>query len=176
MKYPYYIVPEIEEYRKLDPNSEEARKLSRFIAANIGDYASLRLVLGIDPPEFARFYPDMETATPSTMDTIDSFLDKFGGNLPHDSEPVPGFSGYVLEDIPVTDEADSEVDETEVLEDSEDTENLGNLIKNKKYLEALQLIERQNLNNPQKSIYFALQIRFIKKLMALKSYKNKTKG
>ena len=163
MEYPYYIVPDVEEYRKLDPNSEEAKKLSRRIAANVGDYASLRLILGIDPPEFARFYPDMETASPTTIDTIDSFLDKFGGNLPEDN-PAPGLGGYVLEE------------EKEKEEQPEPEIDLGNLIKEKRYQEAMQFIERQNLNNPQKSIYFAHQIRFIKKLMAIEKYRNQTKG
>ena len=160
MKYPYYIVPAVEEYRKLDPNSEEAKKLSRLIAANVGDYASLRLILGIDPPEFAKFYPDMETVTPSTMDTIDSFLDKFGKDLPVDTLNA-SLSEYVLEE-----------------EEPAPTEekSLSFLIKRKKYEEALQFIGRQNLNNPQKSIYFAHQIRFIKKLMAIEKYRKLTKG
>ena len=145
--YPYYIVPDVERYRQLDPDSEEARRLSRKIAANIGDIFTLRQVLRIDPPEFAKFYPDMETSTPTTMDTIDSFLDKFGGDL----KPA----GYVPE---------------------EEEKDPDSLIKEKRYEAALQLIEAQNLNNPQKSIYFAHQIRFLKKLIAIENYKNLTKG
>ena len=167
MEYPYYIVPQVEEYRKLEPNSEEAKKLSRIIAANVGDYASLRLILGIDPPEFARFYPDMETSTPTTMDTIDSFLDKFGGNLP-DDPLATGLEGYVLEE-----ESD---EEKPIFENGEsEEEDLGKLIRYKKYDAELQFIERQNLNNPQKSIYFAHQIRVIKKLMAIEKYRKLTK-
>ena len=94
---PYYIVADVERYKTLSPESEKAKKLARKISVNIGDYAALRLVLGIDPPEFARFYPDMETASPTTIDTIDSFLDKFGGNLPEDN-PAAGLGGYVLEE------------------------------------------------------------------------------
>ena len=168
MKAPYYIVPDIEEYRKLDPSSEEAKKLSRRIAVNIGDLASLRLVLGIDPPSFARFYPDMETATPSTFDTIDSFLGKFGSKQP----PMPSAStidGYVLSE-------DEDLLPTEETTEEEKVEDLSDLLKNKKFAEALKFIESQNLNNPQKSIYFAHQIRFIKKLMAIEKYRNKSKG
>ena len=165
MKYPYYIVPAVEEYRKLNPDSEEAKKLSRLIAANVGDLASLRLIIGIDPPEFAKFYPDMENVTPTTMDTIDSFLDKFGKNLP-DDPLVKGAGEYrIEEEIMAEDE-----------EPQEEKENFRKLIKEKKYEEALQFIEHQNLNNPQKSIYFALQIRFIKKLMAIEKYRKLTKG
>lgn len=144
-KYPYYIVPLVEEYRQLDPESPRAKELSRYLRANIGDYASLRLVLGIDPPEFAKFYPDMETTTPGTFDTIDSFLDMYGKDL------VP--MGYVPEESPAP-------------------ENLSDLIREKRYGEALELINTQNLNNPQKSIYFAHQMRFIKKLISLQKFKN----
>ena len=130
---PYYIVPDVELYKKLDPQSEEAQSLARKIAVNIGDLPTLRLILGIDPPEFARFYPDMEPATPDTFDAIDTFLDKFGA--PSESP------------------------------------SLSNLISEHKYQQALQLIESQNLNNPQKSIYFAHQMRFLKKLIAIEKYK-----
>ena len=157
MKYPYYIVPDVEKYRKLDPESDEAILLSRRIAANIGDYAALRLVLGIDPPEFAKFYPDMETPTPSTIDTIDSFLDKFGNTLPENPLDALNPDSYNLEE-------------------SLEPPSLHSLLKNKSYSEALAFIESQNLNNPEKSIYFAHQIRFIKKLMAIENFKKKTKG
>lgn len=161
MKYPFYIVPAVEEYRSLDPNSEEAKKLGRKIAANVGDYASLRLILGIDPPEFAKFYPDMETNTPSTEDTIDSFLDKFGAGLTDSLTYGSSESGYVLADT----QAEDEVMPT-----------FSDMIKGKRYSEALEFIESQNLNNPEKSIYFAHQIRFLKKLRAIERHRNKTKG
>ena len=162
MKAPYYIVPDVEEYRRLSPQSEEARKLSRKIAANIGDYASLRLILGIDPPEFAKFYPDMEITTPSTFDTIDTFLEKFGGNIPA-GEYVPG-------------EEQTEVAEQREETKSEDIPDLKTLIKDGHYQRALEFIEHQNLNNPRKSIYFAHQIRFLKKLVAIENYRNEMKG
>lgn len=152
-KYPYYIVPEVEAYRKLNPTSEEARNLSRLIAANVGDLASLRLILGIDPPEFASFYPDMEISTPSTLDTIDSFLDKFGSDIPSE--------GYVPEEIPA---------------DESEPKDFSTLMKEKDYEGALKFIESQNLNNTDKSVYFAHQMRFLKKLIAIENYRNQTKG
>lgn len=39
------------------------------------------------------------------------------------------------------------------------------LIKNQNYTKALQIIQELNLNNPEKSVYFADQIRFLKKLI-----------
>lgn len=161
MTYPYYILPVIEEYKLKDPRSKEGRQLSRLIAANIGDLASLRLILGIDPPEFARFYPDMETATPTTMSTIDSFLDKYG--VPDSPEAFPEI---FVEKSSEKEESDDKMPETD----------LSDLIKERRYSEALAFIESQNLINPQKSIYFALQIRFIKKLMALEEFKKRNSG
>ena len=163
LQYPYYIVPLVEQYKKLDANCEEAKKLSRRIAANIGDYASLRLVLGIDPPEFARFYPDMETVTPDTFDTIDSFLDKFGGS----SQPL----GYMA-----THEREEGEEEDKKTEVKSENESLQELMNQHRYEEAIRLIEAQNLNNPNKSIYFAHQMRFLRKLIVLEKFRNQTMG
>lgn len=163
MEYPYYIVPVVEQYRKLDPKSEEAKKLSRKITANIGDLAALRLVLGIDPPEFGRFYPDMNPVTPDTLDTIDSFLDKFGGEITP-MVYVPG------------DPDESSEDDQDKKFNEEFPQTFSLLVKDKRFEEALKLIERQNLINPQKSIYFALQIRFLKKLMAIENFRKQTNG
>ena len=173
MKYPYYIVPDVEEYKKLEPTSEEAKRLSRRIAANIGDYVSLRLVLGIDPPEFARFYPDMDTYTPGTFDTIDTFLDKFGAPLP----PL----GYMASQVQEEGKKEEKSEKTEVVRAQEDSgsrpaEMIKELITHHRYDEAIQLIEAQNLNNPNKSIYFAHQMRFLRKLKALYKFKNQTQG
>ena len=176
MNHPYYIVPAVEEYKKLDPNSDRARQLARIISANVGDYAAIRLILGIDPPEFAHFYPDMETHTPSTLDTIDSFLDKFGKNI--------STGGYIPgeEEIPIQEEiqVEEEIPAKEEIpaeeEQPSEEETIGKLLKEKRYQDAIMLIEHQNLNNPQKSIYFAHQIRFLKKLMAIENFRNLTNG
>ncbi len=43
------------------------------------------------------------------------------------------------------------------------------MIKNGNYKRALEIITQINLNNPEKSIYFADQIRFLKKVISLES-------
>ncbi len=51
----------------------------------------------------------------------------------------------------------------EELEISENTAK--NLISEKKYIEAVEILRKLNLNNPKKSVYFADQIRFLEKVI-----------
>lgn len=137
-EYPYYIYPDVMALRSGSLDEEEKKRVVRKIAANVGDPASLRIILGIDPEEYAAFYPDMTVETPSTFDTIDTFLDKFA---PDSIPDPPG------------------------IDDPEKTAY--SLIKEKKYEEALEILIDLDLNNPGKNIYFAHQIRFLQKLIAL---------
>lgn len=191
-EYPYFIVPAVEALRGGGLSEEEAMRCRRFVAANVGDTKALRLILGIDPEEFSRFYPDMSVATPTTSDTIDSFLSRFGdrsASLPPDALEIP--------DVPSTDymfqeeEAEQERDATDataaaidsflasgttprmarkepaklVVKAGESEQKASELIKNRDYQGALEIIQRLSLNNPEKSVYFADQIRFLKKLL-----------
>ena len=167
LKYPYYIVPDVDEYKKLDPQSDEAKRLAVKIAANVGDPESLRRILGESQPQGSIFY-DLEEESEPSFATIDNFLEKFGRDVPA--------AGYIAEE---------EKDESEVLnigkrrkenKKPSDRDALSVLIKTGCYEEALELIENKNLNNTEKSIYFAHQIRFLKKLIKLKNYRNQTTG
>ena len=75
MKYPYFINPDVEALA--EATGEERLRLMRHIAACVGDEATLRTILGIDPEEFRSFYPDMTPPELSTEDTISTFIDKF---------------------------------------------------------------------------------------------------
>ncbi|MBD5358059.1 MAG: hypothetical protein HDR88_13810 [Bacteroides sp.] len=155
-KYPYYIYPDVIALKEgTCANEEEVTRARRRIAANVGDIRSLRLILGIDPAEFANFYPDMTKAQLSTSDTIDSFLTHFG------KEGLP-VSQAIME-IPEP-EPPKEVPKT--MADAQ------LLIKKHDYEGALEIIMQQSLNNPKKSIYFADQIRFLRKLILNKSKQN----
>ncbi|MDE6009581.1 MAG: hypothetical protein K2G90_10290 [Muribaculaceae bacterium] len=132
---PYYIYPDIVALQEGRATEENIRR----IAANIGDTKVVRRLVSIDPEEFGSFYPDMGTHTPSTFNTIDTFLSTYSRENRQSQAPAPPRSHVSVED----------------------------LIKNGKYEIAIERIKEQNLNNPEKSIYFADQIRFLRKLIRL---------
>ena len=190
-EYPYFIVPAVEALRGGGLSEEEEARCRRLVAANVGDTKALRLILGIDPGEFSRFYPDMSVVTPTTSDTIDSFLSHFGDQ----TASIPS-GALEIQDVPASDylfpeemEAESgDPDPTTAAIDSflaaaptvrmghkepaklvvkagETEQKASELIKNRDYQGALEIIQRLSLNNPEKSVYFADQIRFLKKLL-----------
>lgn len=235
-KYPYFIYPAITALREnrtpgadTPLSDEEVNYLRRFISANVGDIPSLRLILGIDPEEFAEFYPDMLPPALSTADTIDSFLTHFGdasaptpraaaeipvedfGNQPtlagvsSEESGIPletavysleeetaGMAEATIDDTtasaidsflsnnprPSTDNGQRTTDNGQQTTDKgqQTTEfsesNARNLIKNHDYQTALAIIQQLSLNNPEKSIYFADQIRFLRKLILNQAQKN----
>ncbi len=204
-KYPYFIVPAIEELPTA--SGEERLLLVRRIAAAVGDPAALRAIIGMDPKEFLEFYPDMHSPELSTDDTIDSFLERFGGS---DSSKATEIEGIIspaavpydlssLEALPKIEGADLLIPDS-LSEDRNDSphvhkrpqakpagcertrrenpesgdsnlsESLARImIKNGNYQKALEIITEISLNNPKKSIYFADQIRFLKKLISYTS-------
>lgn len=174
-KYPYYVVALLEDYNNSKRGSDSRRLLRARILANIGDReVAERLV----PPE--KDDEDKKMEEKGAFDPIDSFLSKFG----HDHKPLGYMKDLVEEEShkeekqPVYSERESEklpVREEEKKEEKNQP-SLSELIKNRRYSEALAIIELQNLNNPEKNIYFADQIRFIKKLIAIETYKTKPKG
>lgn len=72
---PYFINPDIDALATASPEQREA--LTRKIAACVGDECALRTIIGISPEEFRNFYPDMTPRSPSTDDTISSFISIF---------------------------------------------------------------------------------------------------
>lgn len=141
----YYVPALIEAYFRLPADSEEAIILRKKLRANIGDDDTFSKLL---ENENARLQERKEVAEQSMMETIDNFLDKFA--------PAKKPTGYLQE----------KTDEKSIKSDI-----LRQLIQNQRYEEALEIIERQNLNNTQKNIYFAHQIRFLRKLMAIEKHK-----
>ncbi len=190
---PYYIIPAVLAYP--ESSGEERTRLARKIAAAIGDPVALRAILGIVPEEFLSFYPDMKMPELSTDDTIDTFIDKFGDKTKHQPKevdeilPPVAASPYDLSMLEALPEAESEqipdidpeadpANQTSSMLDAFLAANPPKrpalsqslakvMIKNGNYQKALEIITELSLNNPKKSIYFADQMRFLKKLIAI---------
>lgn len=225
-QYPYYIYPALSALA--GATQEQRAILVRRIAAAIGDEAALRTAIGIDPTEFADFYPDMKAPELSTSETIDTFISTFSTEkksaspeieeivaapaidyaamlaAEDDSEPLPGADSDSTADLlnsflgakpkpsapapkpaapvrkPIAEPATRpavELEENPTETHAPDTSimpgNESNLseallkvmVKKGNYSKALEIINELSLNNPKKSIYFADQKRFLKKLM-----------
>ena len=152
----YCIYADIEALRK-EPEGPDAELHRRRIAANVGDPVVVRRLFNLDPEEFVRFYPDMGTFTPSTGDTISTFLTTYGrvesGELRVEREEAPLSTLHSPLSTP-----GMSVDE---------------MIRRGEYESALQRIVENNLKNSEKSIYFADQTRFLRKLIAIQGKKQK---
>lgn len=171
------------------------RKMRSIIAARMGDTPSLREILGVDSDSLADFYPDALLPQLSTEDTISEFINRFGtgenqaetDELYAGSAVTPPEMDYIAmlekEEPAVTDATTDVIDaflqavpppavkvkkeETPAL-----TESLARIfIKKGNYKKGLEIITELNLKNPKKSIYFADQIRFLKKLIINESKK-----
>ena len=169
MDYPYFIHPVVMTLRQGVDDPEEERRLRRIVAANVGDIPSLRLILGIDPEEFASFYPDLASPALSTDDTISSFLSHFG----REEAPLPKAAAEIMATTSETPET-SDTSQTDISVEADQPtpeplpateQNAYILIKKHDYQGALEIIKQLSLNIPEKSVYFADQIRFLKKLI-----------
>ncbi len=203
----YYILPDIRAYKESE--GAERQRLARRIATVIDDPAVLRAILEVAPAEFADFYPD-DTPQLSTLDTIDSFLDQFGGKTPGAQSdelviaPAIDYAAQVLDapqpsspgaDAPETKEPAAQKPAAPVPQKPAAAQptkpsgapaqigaDLGSeapsepalslslvkiVVKKHNYRKAFEIIEAMSLNNPEKSVYFADQMRYLKKLMAL---------
>ncbi len=159
------------------------------IAAGLGDRDALFRLLGKDGDVFDNFYPDPRHTAPSTEDTIDAFLGKFShGDPSREAQAAeqaifnPAPDDY-LSSLAAEQPAPAPAEATEkAAEDTQQTEPRQNtaepsasaslsesfarvMIKNRNYSKALEIIQAISLNNPEKSAYFADQIRFLKKLI-----------
>lgn len=107
-------------------------------------------VVPLPPPAFdilsIETAPVIEDETmPGATDATSSLLDSFFGEAPaKEPEPAPA----VRKEAPKLSESLARV-----------------MIKNGNYQKALEIITDLSLNNPKKSVYFADQIRFLKKLI-----------
>ena len=134
------------------------------------DVTSDDQVLGAVPMDYVTAYletPDSaETGAESTIRSkTEQLLDTF---LAADhSKPVAKPQDRVVEPA-----ADDEDDDTEQLDDSYFTETLARIyLKQHRYGKALEIIRSLYLNFPNKSIYFADQIRYLEILVRINQKK-----
>ncbi len=198
-EYPYFASPLLRRL-SLPVTAGERRELRMRVAAIVGSRDTLAALFGEEPEEFAAFYPDERKPELSTEDTIESFLDRFGDNLESQAEtgglvpvapPQIDYAATMLADSqPASYAADDQTssmldsflgapgsvsadpEPQQPAESAALTESFARImIKNHNYRKALEIIEALNLNNPEKSVYFADQIRFLRKLILIESKK-----
>ena len=226
-QYPYFTLPAL---LYLQRNGNAAAKDNKELLARLAiasaDRRSLYNVLGENADIFASFYPPQEeNTTPTTENTIDTFLNTFGNSSEKELEvlnnlifnPVPDYADILAaeeqQSMPQQGEATSKnddlinkfiakskeheghfpstiikaenspadnepvtdsIDKAQTSDDSMFSESLAKIyIKQHKYSKALEIITNISLKFPEKSIYFADQIRFLRKLILNEQIKNK---
>jgi hypothetical protein len=143
-------IPADEEEKENEKTEEKVYRRKPTAADATIDYMAYLLAT-----DFEEETSEEETKEPEMkgQDLIDTFIEGDGFNLHTTPEYKP--------------EVSSEPDDNEKLpEDEYLTETLAGIyIKQGKYLKALEIIKRLNLNIPKKNAYFADQIRFLEKLI-----------
>lgn len=192
----YFINTDIDALKTASPLERE--QIARRLAACIGDEATLRNILGLAPEEFADFYPDVERPDLSTADTISTFISLFSSEKKAEAPTIealvpeipiapPAIDYAASMEMQHPDDADqSPADETDSVIASflnemppkrpvrkpaqYDMTDFSRAVKEHDYKAALEIITRLSLNNPKKSVYFASQMRFLKKLIKIEEY------
>lgn len=154
------------------------RRLNELLDAFLGDEVSAgKAVPGTDAFPVQDYLAQLEQMTPDLPETpadrtirstTESLLDAFLSKAAD-----PGCRLFDLKpDIPVDDESDEaesdEVTTAESLDESYFTESLARIyLKQHRYEKALEIIRSLYLNFPNKSIYFADQIRYLELLVRI---------
>lgn len=146
-------------------DEKEIEMLNRMIFNPVPDYAQLLAA------EEERSKPSMADLS-SSSDNEDALINQFILK----SKEKPGYfpTEETAGKTPVEPEAKTEPIETPVAtDDSMLSESLAKIyIKQRKYSKALEIIKTISLKFPEKSIYFADQIRFLQKLIKTETIKN----
>ncbi|MBQ2490738.1 MAG: hypothetical protein II539_03500 [Muribaculaceae bacterium] len=113
---------------------------------------------------------EQDTQTPLTKEDelINSFIEQ---SKQKEFEAAPSPAHSHVEQDEVEEIADTPISEPSSYNDSMLSESLAKMyISRHKYDKALEIIENINLNFPEKSIYFADQIRFLRKLVTYQKF------
>ena len=140
----------------LEGKEDGASELTDLIKVPV-DYVSAYL----DTPSAEQDKAADKAIRSKTEQLLDTFLS--GNNEKPSFKPLPPESQEVQTDAP-----DSDQDVMEQLDDSYFTETLARIyLKQRRYAKALEIIKSLYLNFPNKSIYFADQIRYLEKLVLI---------
>ena len=167
MEFKYFIYPALKEL-EAGATPERRHRLRAMIASNI--YSPDLLKKPMEGLDIKDILSGKRQAKPGTTDNdliIDSFIEKFGrpGQKEPDTPLLPPAEESPQSDYfsAISSQQEKKTEEPE--NESKWLENVKKLVKNADYEGAIAFIKENYLNNPEKSIYFADQIRFIKKMM-----------
>ena len=128
-------------------------------------------------PDYADILAAQAGDNEKTHDQEDELIDSFIAHSREQEQEVMSKQTAVehhVEEEQVAQVANDNVEKSTQNDDSMLSESLAKVyIARGKYLKALEIIESINLNFPEKSIYFADQIRFLRKLVLNETTKNK---
>lgn len=118
------------------------------------DYVAYLLESGMDDAD-----ADDEMPAMKGQNLIDDFINKEGGRI-----KLPEFDDEIPAQMPA--EPVEQKTQTESAGEGVYTEMMAQIyVRQGRYLQALEIIKRLNLDNPKKNAYFADQIRFLEKLV-----------
>ena len=132
-----------------------------------GESADVSAELGAVPMDYVSAYLETPTAESASDKVIRSKTEQLLDTFLSSDYKKPSFAP-LPDDTPVTDVADEDQEDAEPLEDTYFTETLARIyLKQRRYDKALEIIRSLYLNFPNKSIYFADQIRYLEKLVLI---------
>ena len=132
-----------------------------------GENADVSKELGAVPMDYVAAYLETPTAESASDKVIRSKTEQLLDTFLSSAYKKPSFAP-LPDDTPVTDVADEDQEDAEPLEDTYFTETLARIyLKQRRYDKALEIIRSLYLNFPNKSIYFADQIRYLEKLVLI---------
>ena len=132
-----------------------------------GENADVSMELGAVPMDYVSAYLATPTAESAADKAIRSKTEQLLDTFLSSDYKKPSFE-LKPEDEAQTDALDEADEESEPLDDTYFTETLARIyLKQRRYDKALEIIRSLYLNFPNKSIYFADQIRYLEKLVRI---------
>jgi len=168
--------PPAEEAATPDTDTTIDRFLNSYGHTSDKEIAAINAAIFNPTPDYADVLAaqEGEPAAVTAGDEQDSLIDRFIAESREREREVAGApSQQHVEQDEAAEIADAPVSDPVETDDSMLSESLAKVyIKRHKYAQALEIIENISLKYPEKSIYFADQIRFLKKLITLETLVN----